>query len=101
MRNKIINIAVLVFLICTSIITLVVLNKNKGLEKLVVFGQEIEIIEGKTIYVESLENRGEKIDSAVVTNGAFVMQGVVENSSLGVLKVIGENNKRYFLFNIN
>ena len=56
MRNKIINIVVLVFLICTSIITIVVLNKNKGLEKLVVFGQEIEIKEGKQVYFLKMKN---------------------------------------------
>ena len=51
--------------------------------------------EGKTIYAESLENRGVKIDSAVVTNGTFTMQGMVETSSMSVLKVAGEDNKKF------
>ena len=68
MRNKVINIVVLVFLLCTSILTLVVLNKNKGLEKLVVFGQEIEIKEGKQVYFLKIKNA--KVKS--VDNGCEV-----------------------------
>jgi len=56
MKNKIINFIVLLFLATTTIITIVTLNKTKGLEKLIVFGQEIEVKEGKQVYFIKMKN---------------------------------------------
>lgn len=100
MRNKIINIVVLVFLICTSIITIVVLNKNKGLEKLVVFGQEIEIIKGKSIY--EIDMKSAKVKS--VNNGCENPIEVIYNGKKpydGMLYLVAGEKEAYFKFDFD
>lgn len=100
MRNKIINIVVLVFLICTSILTLVVLNKNKGLEKLVVFGQEIEIIKGKSIY--EIDMKSAKVKS--VNNGCENPIDVIYNGKKpydGMQYLVAGEKEAYFKFDFD
>ena len=100
MRNKIINIVVLVFLICTSILTLVVLNKNKGLEKLVVFGQEIEIIKGKSIY--EIDMKSAKVTS--VNNGCENPIEVIYNGKKpydGMQYLVAGEKEAYFKFDFD
>ena len=99
-RNKIINIVVLLFLVATSIITLVVLNKNKGLEKLVVFGQEIEIVPGKSIY--EIDMKSAKVSS--INNGCENPIEVIYNGKKqydGMQYLVDGEKEAYFKFNFD
>lgn len=100
MKNKIINIIVLLLVVVTSIITIVTFNKNKGLEKLVVFGQEIEIIEGKTIY--EIDMKSAKVKS--IDNGCEIPIEVIYNGKKpydGMQYLVDGENEAYFKFNFD
>lgn len=100
MKNKIINIIVLVFLVVTSIFTLITFNKNKGLEKLVVFGQEIEIIKGKTIY--EIDMKDAKIRA--INNGCQNPIEVIYNGKKtydGIQYLVDGEKEAYFKFDFD